>query len=63
MGSRSIESAIGGLGDGSGPVGLDIKIIEGAEYITGGLFDSHSYTRDISHVVTSFLACSGVYLL
>jgi len=43
MGSRSIESAIGGLGDGSGPEGLDIKIIEGAEYITGGLFDYIKY--------------------
>jgi hypothetical protein len=43
MGSRSIESAIGGLGDGSGPEGLDIKIIEDAEYITGGLFDYIKY--------------------
>lgn len=54
MGSKSIESAIGGLGDGSGPVGLDIKIIEGAEYITGGLFDyiKHEDSYRVSKIIS-----------
>ena len=54
MGSKSIESAIGGLGDGSGPVGLDIKIIEGDEYITGGLFDyiKHEDSYRVSKIIS-----------
>ena len=61
MGSKSIESAIGGLGDGSGPVGLDIKIIEGDEYITGGLFDyiKHEDSYRVSKIISDGYTVTG----